>query len=31
MGMKTLRTVALGRVRDGVTTLEQTLLTTSIF
>jgi type IV pilus assembly protein PilB len=31
MGMRTLRTVALGRVRDGLTTLEQTLLTTSIF
>jgi len=31
MGMKTLRTVALERVRDGLTTLEQTLLTTSIF
>jgi type IV pilus assembly protein PilB len=31
MGMKTLRSVALERVRDGVTTLEQTLLTTSIF
>jgi type II secretory ATPase GspE/PulE/Tfp pilus assembly ATPase PilB-like protein len=31
MGMKTLRTVALERVRDGVTTLEQTLLTTSVF
>jgi len=31
MGMKTLRTVALERAREGVTTLEQTLLTTSIF
>ena len=31
LGMKTLRTVALERARDGVTTLEQTLLTTSIF
>jgi type IV pilus assembly protein PilB len=31
LGMKTLRTVALERVRDGVTTLEQTLLTTSAF
>jgi type IV pilus assembly protein PilB len=31
MGMKTLRMVALERVREGVTTLEQTLLTTSIF
>ncbi len=31
MGMRTLRVVALDRVRDGVTTLEQTLLTTSIF
>ncbi len=31
LGMKTLRTVALERVREGTTTLEQTLLTTSIF
>jgi type IV pilus assembly protein PilB len=31
MGMKTLRMVALERVREGTTTLEQTLLTTSIF
>ncbi len=31
MGMKTLRMVALERAREGVTTLEQTLLTTSIF
>ena len=31
LGMKTLRTVALERVRDGATTLEQTLLTTSVF
>jgi type IV pilus assembly protein PilB len=31
MGMKTLRMVALARARDGLTTLEQTLLTTSIF
>jgi type IV pilus assembly protein PilB len=31
LGMKTLRTVALERVRDGATTLEQTLLTTSAF
>ncbi len=31
MGMKTLRMVALEKARDGVTTLEQTLLTTSIF
>jgi type IV pilus assembly protein PilB len=31
LGMKTLRTVALERAREGVTTLEQTLLTTSIF
>ncbi len=31
LGMKTLRTVALERVREGSTTLEQTLLTTSIF
>jgi type II secretory ATPase GspE/PulE/Tfp pilus assembly ATPase PilB-like protein len=31
VGMKTLRVVALERVREGATTLEQTLLTTSIF
>ena len=31
MGMKTLRAVALERAREGITTLEQTLLTTSIF
>jgi type II secretory ATPase GspE/PulE/Tfp pilus assembly ATPase PilB-like protein len=31
MGMKTLRMVALERAREGSTTLEQTLLTTSIF
>jgi type II secretory ATPase GspE/PulE/Tfp pilus assembly ATPase PilB-like protein len=31
MGMRTLRMVALERAREGVTTLEQTLLTTSIF
>jgi type IV pilus assembly protein PilB len=31
MGMRTLRMVALERVREGATTLEQTLLTTSIF
>jgi type IV pilus assembly protein PilB len=31
MGMRTLRMVALERAREGVTTLEQTLLSTSIF
>jgi type IV pilus assembly protein PilB len=31
MGMRTLRMVALERAREGTTTLEQTLLTTSIF
>ncbi len=31
MGMQTLRMVALERAREGLTTLEQTLLTTSIF
>jgi type II secretory ATPase GspE/PulE/Tfp pilus assembly ATPase PilB-like protein len=31
MGMKTLRVVALEKVREGVTTLEQTLLATSIY
>jgi type IV pilus assembly protein PilB len=31
MGMKTLRGVALDKVREGVTTLEQTLLATSGF
>jgi type IV pilus assembly protein PilB len=30
-GMRTLRMVALDRARDGITTLEQVLLTTSIF
>jgi len=30
-GMKTLRMVALERVRDGMTTLEQTLVATSSF
>jgi type IV pilus assembly protein PilB len=30
-GMKTLRTVALDRARDGVSTLEQVLVTTSAF
>jgi type IV pilus assembly protein PilB len=29
MGMKTLRLAALDKVREGVTTLEQTLLATS--
>jgi type II secretory ATPase GspE/PulE/Tfp pilus assembly ATPase PilB-like protein len=28
-GMKTLRDVALGKARDGVSTLEQTLLVTA--
>jgi type IV pilus assembly protein PilB len=31
LGMRTLRMVALDKVREGSTTLEQTLLTTSIF
>jgi type IV pilus assembly protein PilB len=30
-GMRTLRTVALDRAREGITTLEQVLLSTSIF
>jgi type IV pilus assembly protein PilB len=28
-GMRTLRSVALGKARDGLSTLEQTLLVTS--
>jgi type II secretory ATPase GspE/PulE/Tfp pilus assembly ATPase PilB-like protein len=30
-GMKTLRMVALDRARDGITTLEQVMVTTSAF
>jgi type IV pilus assembly protein PilB len=30
-GMRTLRMVALDRARDGLTTLEQVLVTTSTF
>jgi len=30
-GMRTLRMVALDRARDGITTLEQVMLTTSMF
>jgi len=30
-GMRTLRMVALDRARDGMTTLEQVLVTTSTF